>query len=218
MPLGDTDQVPLGDTEWMCRAFVNLKATLMSEIIATSGEYVSEDYVRSSLLRGLMIAAPSLAASVSAEYPAPWGNSSCFCGATPGGRPVAHDIGVESNCGELRMACEVKWIVTNRAADLKKDIWKLSLTRGVASSAQVTKIYMAIAGHRKAIHDTLEGLRRTGLDLRWSSQGRGGPVPRSRQLQLGRALKKHTSVREGLCQVLSWGKWHLRPPRKSGRP
>lgn len=117
------------------------------------------------------------------------------------------------------MACEVKWIVTNRAADLKKDIWKLSLTRGVASSAQVTKIYMAIAGHRKAIHDTLEGLRRTGLDLRWSSQGRGGPVPRSRQLQLGRALKKHTSVREGLCQVLSWGKeGHLRPPRKSGRP
>lgn len=202
------------ETIWMTRAFTNLKAALMSEIISVSGEYVSEDYIRSSLLRGLMIANPTSAGSVCSECPTPWGGNVCHwgCGNAPGGRPPAHDIGIRSDDDGLRAVCEVKWIVSNRAADLRKDIWKLALTRGVALPAQATKTYLAIAGHREHVSATLDSLRGTDLDLRWATQGRGGSVPRPRQLPIARALRAHLSVRNELARVLCWGANHLRRP------
>jgi hypothetical protein len=69
-------ELPVNNTEWIERAFLQVEAALTSEIATYAGEYLSEDYVRSAMLRGLILTNPKQAGRVEAEMEAAtWSNN-----------------------------------------------------------------------------------------------------------------------------------------------
>jgi len=87
--------------DWMERAFLYVEAAMSMELATPSRVCMSEEYLRSSLVRGLSHSMPGEANRVSIEWGSPWSDRPCWddgCGATPGqGRKVQHDVRIEPN-------------------------------------------------------------------------------------------------------------------------
>ena len=100
------------NTDWIVRAFLQVEGVLASEIATRSGKFISEDYVRSAMLRGLMLSEPKMAHRVRAEMQAPWSGNPEWSDASAGNnrRPRQHDVGVEPEGNDAGLVCEVKWL------------------------------------------------------------------------------------------------------------
>lgn len=210
-------EFPKNNTEWIRRGFLQVQATLNAEIATCSGEYISEDYLRSALLRGLILTNPSEAGRVEAEMAAGnWSNNPPWDG-NPGpndGSPCRHDVGVNQKQGDPGLICELKWLKQAKTHLVMQDIWKLAFSRGTAAAEQENmRTFILLAGEHEKFASTLEGLRGNSFNFRWSAAGRGRykrPTPKI--LELERALSKSLSARRAVATVLRRGESGLRTP------
>lgn len=199
----------------MIRAFLQVKAALSAEIATCSGEFISEDYIRSALLRGLMLSDPKQAHRVQAEMDAPW--SACQPWNAAAGaadtRARQHDIGVSPEGADNGLVCEVKWLKQAQTLKVMQDVWKVAFTRRMCNEAQCVRTYLLIGGEHKAFSETLTSLHKNKWNFRWSSAGRGEYMkPESRILNLSLALQRSKSVLNAAAAVLNRGKSGLRTP------
>ena len=205
------------NTDWMVRAFLQAKAALISEIATPSGAFISEDYVRSALLRGLMLSEPTKAARVKAEMPVTWTKNPCLLDgqSISTGSPLRHDVGVEPQGDDPGMVCEVKWLKQQKAKALEQDIWKLALTRSTTPEMRATRTFLCVGGHADALGGTLATIRKNGLDLRWSTNGRAHTRPGDKILDLGKPATKGGPMAGALESLVGWGRKndrHFRTP------
>lgn len=194
--------------DWMSRAFLNLEGALATELSTPGRQGMTEDYVRGSFLRGLLISNPAGSSRVVREHPATWSGAKCVRNTahSPAGRRLQHDIAVIPAAGvDEGMVCEVKWLVQANASSIAADIWKLAISRSNVSEASALRTYLLVGGESKAFSKALSSLRSAALNLRWSAAGRGAATPRPTTLALERSLAKPLSHNawEGL---VSWGK------------
>jgi hypothetical protein len=181
---------------WMQRAFLYVEGSLLQRSAQESPGTISEDFVRDSLVQGLKAAKSSLANDVDAEIDTPWNikpdlrNPSAALGQ---GRSRQHDVGWPQT-GTLRMACEVKWLKSNGSKAVMEDIWKLALTHGSAAKENdCCRTFFLVGGLKKEFQKTIEALRRHGVPLRWSPNGKAQGLPKPSRIQLG-----------SLCET-TWG-------------
>ena len=84
-----------GDQEWMSKAFLVVEAALAMELATPSRVCMTEDYLRSSLIRGLSYSEPSRTSRVTAELTRrpDWGSllNNPVHGGQGQGRPIQHD-------------------------------------------------------------------------------------------------------------------------------
>ena len=167
----------------MKRAFLAVQAAACSEIATSTRRVVTEEYMRAALLRGLMLAYPSLAHRVDREISVSWDATPCVGDhpIPPRHRPLQHDIRIGRSQGDAGLACEVKWLVATGTDMILRDVWKLVLSRGAAPENSSLRTYLLVGGESSAFSATLRGARRAGIDLRWSAAGAGQnrwPSPR----------------------------------------
>lgn len=124
---------------WMARAFLYVEAALAMELATPSRVCMSEEYLRSSFVRGLSHSKPADAQRVSIEWEAPWTDSICWKDgqSVPGqGRKIQHDVRVVQEpapAQELGLAGEAKWLKQAKSEEIVRDIWKLMLSRSTVS-------------------------------------------------------------------------------------
>ena len=191
--------------EWLRRAFLFAEAALNQEIITPGRVCMTEDYFRSAFVRGLLSAKPDLAHLVRTEHTALWSsNSCCFCRCTQGrGRPIQHDVAILPSQDNPGVICEVKWAKRLAAEGIAKDIWKLLISRGDVPERQSWRCYLLIGGEQPAFAETLNQLRPTGINLRYSSAGRGETrtsIEASLETFLASSLGK-----KSLASLTGWG-------------
>lgn len=209
--------LPENNTEWIRRAFFHVQATLLGEIVAHSGDYLSEDYIRSAMLRGLILTNPAEAGRVQAELPASWTGAAPWNGAPPPAHesPCRHDVGVGVNAAtnDPGILCEVKWLKQAQVSAIVQDIWKLSFSRGVLAEGACPKTFLLIGGEHEFFASTLQSLQSNDLNFRWSKAGRGAyELPEPKFLNLERGLRRHATVRKAAAKVLKRGQAGLRQP------
>jgi hypothetical protein len=191
--------------EWLRRAFLFAEAALNQEIITPGRVCMTEDYFRSSFVRRLLSAKPDLAHLVQTEHTASWSSNSCyFCMCAQGrGRPIQHDVAILPFGGNPGVVCEVKWAKRLAAEGIAKDIWKLLVTRGDAPERQAWRCYLLIGGEQPAFADTLNKLRSSGINLRYSSAGRG-ETRTNAQANLRTFLASNLG-KKSLAALTGWG-------------
>lgn len=209
-------EFPTARIDWVFRAFLQVKAALTSEIATCSGEFISEDYIRSSLLRGLILSNPPEAARVAAESEAPWSKNAPWVPVATYNdrRPRQHDIGVAAATGKDNgLVCEVKWLKQAQTVKVMQDIWKLAFTRGICPENTCVRTFMLVGGHHQPFAETLASLRNNGLDFRWSAAGAGAyETPPPRDINLWLAIQRSDSMRTAAVAVLRRGASGLREP------
>lgn len=208
---------PANNTEWIKRAFFHVQATLLGEIVTHSGDYLSEDYIRSAMLRGLILTNPVQAGRVQAEMPAgAWTNNAPWNGQPPPAHesPCRHDVGVAPIAGgDTGILCEVKWLKQAQTSAIIQDIWKLALSRGVAVEQNCPKTFLLIGGEHDPFSTVLTSLQNNALNFRWSSAGRGAyETPEPKTLNLEKGLTNREAVRKAAAKVLNRGASGLRTP------
>ena len=197
---------------WMERAFLYVEAALSMELSTPSRVCMSEEYLRSSFVRGLSHSMPEEANRVSIEWGAPWSDRICWhngCGATPGqGRKVQHDVRIKPKAAnESGLACEVKWLKQAKSEEIVRDIWKLMLSRSVNEHGGALRCYLLVGGEGVAFKNTMDTLRRNMLSLKWRVDS-GATTDFNLNSQLNRPLA-HRSLKE----ILVWGGGnHVRTP------
>jgi hypothetical protein len=203
--------------DWMSRAFLNLEGALATELSTPGRQGMTEDYVRGSFLRGLLISNPLHSARVVREHPASWSSAICVRNPahSPAGRPLQHDIAVAPTVNvDVGLVCEVKWLVQAKASSIAADIWKLALSRSNINEAGALRTYLLVGGESTAFSQALSSLSDAGLKLRWSAAGGGGGTPRPTTLALEQSLSK-TLSHNAWEALVSWGKnpvHHRTPP------
>lgn len=207
--------------DWMERAFLLVEAALATELATPSRVCMTEDYFRSSLVRGLAQSRPEFANRVTSEADAGWSNTPCWHDPAhvPGqGRPIQHDVAVTPHGNDHGLVCEVKWLKSGQAKAVAKDIWKLALSRSVHAEGQSIRTYLLIGGESHAMSTTLASLRASGIDLRWrNASGQAPPATREASLE---AFATTSLGSESLRSLLSWGsnpKHFRHPPQCWGR-
>jgi hypothetical protein len=191
--------------EWLRRAFLFAEAALNQEIITPGRVCITEDYFRSAFVRGLLSAKPDLAHLVRSEHTAMWSANSChFCACAQGrGRPIQHDVAILPSEFNPGVVCEVKWTKRPSAEGIAKDIWKLLITRGGETERQAWRSYLLIGGEQPAFSETLNQLRTSGINLRYSCAGRG--VTRTKvQVSLD-TFRRSNLGRKSLAALTGWG-------------
>lgn len=208
---------PANNTEWIKRAFFHVQATLLGEIATHSGDYLSEDSIRSAMLRGLILTNPVEVARVHAEIPArAWTSNAPWDGQDPPANesPCRHDVGVAPSARDKRgILCEVKWLKQSQTSAIFQDIWKLALSRGVADEESCPNTFLLIGGEHEPFSAVLTSLQKNSLDFRWSSAGRSAakkPAPKT--LNLERGLTNREAVCKAAATVLNRGTSGLRTP------
>lgn len=202
--------------EWMHQAFLYTEGVLATELASATRVCMTEEYVRSALLRGLIVSVPKEVLRVTREMTCTWSANPCFFDSSHtvrGGRPIQHDVGIQPNATDAGLACEVKWLgsAANSTA-IAQDILKLALSRSVKAEKQAMRSYLLIGGTQRAISRSLFLLRKDFFDLKWSPVGRGGttkPAPTRVQIKKGLGEKL---VRKALKDLVSRGdsRPHLR--------
>lgn len=194
--------------KWMKKAFLAAEAALTSQIATPSASFVSEDFIRSALLRGLVLTNSKQAHRVECEedvawnYCADWKDNSL---SPKGGRPIQHDVAVSKEGEDKGLVCEVKWLKHADASTIAKDIWKLALTRSTDQEAKATRTYLLVGGTMSALSQTLATLRKNRLNLRWSKAGRGkNELPRATKLELYAALGAKLGFK-AWREIITWG-------------
>lgn len=191
---------------WMGRAFLMCEGALASELATLSRLSITEDYIRSSIVRGLILANPASAERVAKEANVSWFQNQCIFDANhvPVGRPIQHDVFVAPNDVDAGLACEVKWLTQAKAKEVAQDIWKLALSRSTQTEASAMRTYLLLGGESKPFADCIESLRKVDLNLRWSRAGRGGDKPRPTTLSLERSLDKPLGF-NSWDNLICWG-------------
>ena len=191
--------------EWLRRAFLFAEAALNQEIITPRRVCMTEDYFRSAFVRGLLSAKPDLAHLVRSEHTATWSSNSChFCACTQGrGRPIQHGVAILPSAYNPGVVCEVKWAKRPSAEGIARDIWKLLITRGDEPERQAWRCYLLIGGEQPAFSDTLNQLRTSGINLRYSSAGRG-ETKTNVQVNLVTFLSSNLG-KKSLAALTGWG-------------
>lgn len=208
---------PANNTEWIKRAFFHVQATLLGEIVTHSGDYLSEDLIRSAMLRGLILTHPVQAGRVQAEMPAlAWTNNAPWDGQdSPANEsPCRHDVGVAPISGaNPGILCEVKWLKQAQTSAVIQDIWKLALSRGVADEKSCPNTFLLIGGEHAPFSTVLTSLQKSSLNFRWSSAGRRtSKKPEPKTLNLERGLTNREAVCKAAATVLNRGTSGLRTP------
>lgn len=123
-------------SNWLIGAFCYCEAALAEEIATPSQLCITEELVRSALVRGLGHTRPGEAARLRTEEPAPYSGAACWNGAhsVPSGRPVQHDIEVAAGPNDSGAVVEVKWLKQIKAAELARDFWKLAFAADEAAN------------------------------------------------------------------------------------
>jgi hypothetical protein len=200
---------------WMERAFLFVEAALAHEMATPSRTCMTEEYFRTSLVRGLANSMPQNAMRVTTEEDAHWGSNACWkngCGQVPGqGRPIQHDVAVKPDPNDGGLLCEVKWLKAANAAAVAKDVWKLVLSRGNSAEGQAIRCYLLLGGEADAFAGTIATLRTNDIDLRWRNATGGGTAPARRQLNLKKLLQTKLGS-DALESTLSWGAHFRQPP------
>jgi hypothetical protein len=164
---------------WMERAFLYVEAALATELATPSRVCMSEEYLRSSLVRGLSHSMPEYASRVSIEWDAPWTDSPCWKdGVTipSQGRKIQHDVRVEPEpapAQEAGMACEAKWMKQAKSEEIVRDIWKLMLSRSVVDHGSALRCYLLVGGEGASFENAMSTLRDNQIQLNW----RDGSAP-----------------------------------------
>jgi hypothetical protein len=133
---------------------------------------MSEEYLRSSFVRGLSHSKPEEANRVSIEWETPWTDSPCWIDgqSVPGqGRKVQHDVRVapENPVQEAGMACEAKWLKQAKSEEIVRDIWKLMLSRSTVAHGSALRCYLLVGGEGDAFINTMETFRSNVIYLNW---------------------------------------------------
>ncbi|MCR9075169.1 MAG: hypothetical protein NXI07_03940 [bacterium] len=197
---------------WMERAFLYVEAALSMELATPSRVCMSEEYLRSSFVRGLSHSKPEAADRVSIEWAAPWTDAVCWRDgvSTPGqGRKVQHDVRVnpEAKTVEAGLACEVKWLKQAKSEEIVRDIWKLALSRGKAAHGQALRCYLLVGGEGTAFKNTTDTLRSNHLALQWR-----GDSSATVDFRLGARVQNSPS-QKAIKNLLAWSNSdHARTP------
>ena len=191
--------------KWMQKAFLYVEAALGQELATPGRVCMTEEYFRTSLVRGLVASRPDLAHRIGTENNVPWSTSACgHCATEPGsGRPLQHDIAIMPNGDDAGLLLEAKWVKRSAAKAILQDIWKLILSRGTEPEGQAIRCYLLLGGESEELSNTLRELRKGKVDLRWSNAGRG-TTKATRKLDLS-AVMKTQSGKNALETLLGWG-------------
>jgi hypothetical protein len=198
--------------KWMEKAFLYIEAALAMELATPSRVCMSEEYLRSSFVRGLSHSYPSEASRVSIEWDAPWTDSPCWKDGVsiPGqGRKIQHDIRITPEVGtaEQGLACEAKWLKHAKADEIVRDMWKLMLSRSIVAHGTALRCYLLVGGEGKSFQNTMDTLRKSILYLNWRDDSDAAT-----EISLN-ALAKKTLGKNALKALLSWSqKKHVRTP------
>lgn len=148
---------------------------------------MTEEHLRSALVRGLIATRPERASRIVAEFEAPWARCPCVThpSAKPGKRGPSHDVAI-ADPNDIRsacMLCEVKWIKGrgSAAARIAKDILRLALSRGTGEPSHRPATYLLVGGQYSAFLPTVGELVANKLPLRYDVRGPGGKNARARR-------------------------------------
>ncbi len=191
--------------EWMQRAFLGVEGALATELLTATRVCVTEEYLRSAMIRALIASAPENALRVKTEEDAPWSVNVCWDGSgkKPGkGRPIQHDIFLLPKDGDAGLACEVKWLKGKARRDIIKDIWKLALSRQGVDERSALRTFLLIGGEADPYRDTLKELDDLGVRLKW--QRTDGGLPQAQALSLNALIGKPAGAK-ALGELLQWG-------------
>ncbi len=191
--------------DWMQRAFLGVEGALATELLTATRLCVTEEYLRTAMVRALISAEPSEARRVKTEKDAAWSGNLCWKGTgdkPKQGRTIQHDIHIEPVSNDAGLLCEVKWLKGKARRDIIKDIWKLALSRGTTSERSATRTFLLIGGEADPFRETLKELGDIGIRLQWSRSN--GQLPRATGLSLN-AVLGHTAGSTALADVLKWG-------------
>lgn len=183
------------------------EGALATELATEIQVGMTEDYIRGSLLRGLILANPSGADRVVRELSVDWNNNSCRYNADhiPGaGRPIQHDIGIRPGNGDQGLVCEIKWLSQANASHVALDLWKLALSRTISPEGDALRTYLLVGGESSVLAKVLRALREHKLNLRWSPSGSKYNVPNPTILPIEQSLAESLSLNSWLSLV-SWG-------------
>ena len=208
--------------KWMTRAFLGVEAAVANELLTLTRVCMTEEYIRTALVRGMMLSRPGHTGSIITEFAPEWAckpmvvcwNNSVH---VPNrGRPPQHDIAVmRNNSSTPEILCEVKWIKKNapRSKEIAKDIWKLAFSRSLAREKEAIRTYFVIGGESVAFSDTLSSMKQSDMNIVWSEAGKSSTPNRRGRLQLG-SFFKSTLGEESFKSLMSWGKnpVHFRQP------
>lgn len=202
-----------GYTSWFTRAFFHSQAALIAELASRHHLHITEEYLRSSFLKGLVLSRPDLAGAITKEKTPHWSSAKCWHDPTHAmgrGRQMQHDVFAEAVGGDHGAACEVKWLKASKAQEIVEDFWKLWLTRTTVPEGSACRCFLLAGGDAKNFASTLNAARAAGIDLRWSSAGAGEPWPVDRFVDID-ALAGRPMGGMALRRVLSRGV-HYRTP------
>lgn len=206
--------------QWMRRAFLNVEAVLATELCAQTS-YLNEEYLRTALVKGLVMSEPSHAGRVTTEEDAVWSSNPCVnaatCSEMAGGRPIQHDVSIAKEAtdpNDKGLRCEVKWLKSAKAIDVAMDLWKLALSRGSAPENSSLRTYLLIGGVPDAFGDTLATLEGSSFPLRRQQYGQRAPAPTLIDFAAAVAGGASTTGHRALQALLSWGSKpkHCRTP------
>ena len=178
---------------WMERAFLFVEGTLLQHATWESPTDITEDIVRQALLDGLKKAKAAHANIVGKEKDVPWNKGLNITNPQSRfgkGSSKRHDIGMKEG-NKLVLACELKWLKTENAADVMEALWRLALTHGVAAKEKdCCRTFLLVGGLKKQFEKTLAKLNRYKVLLRWSPQGKAAQLPRPTRIKFGSIQRK----------------------------
>lgn len=194
---------------WMQRAFLAVEGTLALEFLTPSRLCITEELLRTALVRGLAAAEPAHAHRIRTEETVAWSDDPSWAGGgeRPGrGRRIQHDVYIAPENGDRGLACEVKWLKNEQGKELIKDIWKLALSRSTQPERRYSlRTFLLVGGERDAISDSINALynhRPRLADLPRYRTGQNLPQPK--EISLNRWLGTEKGAK-GLSELLKWG-------------
>ncbi len=210
---------------WARRAFCYCEAALAEEIATPSQLCITEELVRAAFVRGLGHTKPSEAHRLRTEEPTGFAGAMCWNDPAHGqssGRPLQHDVAVVAGNdvngnADAGMITEVKWLKTNKTADVARDLWKLAFARGTSVHSAARRAFLLLGGEALSLSNCLASLRRGGADLRWSNAGRQGGAPSPTTIEID-AFWETEFGRGSFDGLLGWGaNGHIRQPPDCAR-
>ena len=206
---------------WLKTSFLYVEAALATELATPSRICITEELVRTSLVRGLSHTRPPESRRIRVEYDTSFAQHECIFDANhrpTRGRRLQHDVaiarGADANGDDDAGAViEVKWLKNEAAPSVAQDIWKLALAVGSENHRQATRAFLLIGGDTTRVTGTFNTLRDSGVDFRWSKAGATKGLPQPRPLKVGDFFAYELG-RTSLKNLLSWGapRPHFRRP------
>lgn len=194
--------------------FYHAEAELLKELSSRHHLSITEELVRTSFVRGLLLSNPAEAPRIRTEAPVNWTDNPCWNVAAHSrgrGRPLQHDVVVDRLGADAGGLVEVKWLKQKKANDVLQDFWKLWLARSTVRESDAMQSFLLVGGSSDMFSDTLSAVRASGLDLRWSPAGRGEDWPDPRTFNAQGLTTKPVS-QAALLSVLQRGTHYRTPP------